>query len=377
MKEFFNKIWNGLKWFFGKVYAGLKFVFGPVAKGLKFVFGKISDLYNKIANWISAKIPYQKKKSIWGIIFLIPLAIGFIYFFMIPFIRMMIYSFSYITIGDHGIQTKWVGLLNYQYIFNEEVSPGPKGYGEQPFTQSFTEALLSMLTDIPTILIFSLLMAVILNSKFRGRALVRAIFFMPVIFNSQAVTAALAQTSGNLQAIAEAQSNDIFNKMFNFNDFLLKAKIPQFLVNFISGVSTKIYDIISYSGIQIIIFLTAIQGVPAHLYEAAKIEGATAYDMFWKITFPMVSPMMLTAAVYTVVDSFLRSSVLTNIKNWYNKGINETPVITYGLLTSAEGKTISNYGVNAAMSVIFCLMSIVIVALVLGILSKLVFYYDE
>ena len=320
---------------------------------------KLSSILSYLPNKIAKHIPYRYRKSIWGVIFLIPLAIGFVYFFVIPFAQMFIYSFSFVTIGDAGLEVSTIGFKNYVYIFTEDPD----------FTENFSKAVISMLTDIPTILIFSLLMAVILNSKFKGRALVRSIFFVPVIFNSQAITTAISATSNSLNAAASASTNDLFAQMFNFSTFLQNAGIPYFLVSFIGSVSTKIYDIISYSGIQIIIFLTAIQGVPVHLYEAAKMEGATQYDMFWKITFPMVSPMMLTCAVYTVVDAFLRSPILTSIQNWYKKGSG-----TYGTKTLG---TLSNYGINAAMSVIFCLMSILIVAIVLGILSRLVFYYDD
>ena len=320
---------------------------------------KLGEILSFLPNKIAKHIPHRKRKAIWGVIFVIPLAIGFVYFFLIPFIQMFIYSFSFVTIGTAGLEMSGTGFKNYIYIFTEDPN----------FTENFSKAVLSMLTDIPTILIFSLLMAVILNSKFKGRALVRSIFFVPVIFNSQAITAALANTSNSLNAAASASTNDLFAQMFNFSTFLQNAGIPYFLVTFIGSVSTKIYDIISYSGIQIIIFLTAIQGVPVHLYEAAKMEGATQYDMFWKITFPMVSPMMLTCAVYTVVDAFLRSPILKSIQLWYEKGAG-----TYGSKTLG---TLSTLGINSAMSVIFCLMSILIVAIVLGILSRLVFYYDD
>ena len=321
---------------------------------------KLGEILSFLPNKIAKYIPHRKRKAIWGAIYVIPLVIGFVYFFLIPFVEMFVYSFSFVTIGDNnGLEQYGVGFKNYIYIFTEDPN----------FTEHFSKAVLSMLTDIPTILIFSLLMAVILNSKFKGRALVRSIFFVPVIFNSQAITTALANTSNSLNAAASASTNDLFAQMFNFSTFLQNAGIPYFLVSFIGSVSTKIYDIISYSGIQIIIFLTAIQGVPVHLYEAAKMEGATQYDMFWKITFPMVSPMMLTCAVYTVVDAFLRSPILTSIQAWYIKGTG-----TYGSKTLG---TLSNYGINAAMSVVFCLMSILIVAIVLGILSRLVFYYDD
>jgi len=151
-------------------------------------------------------------------------------------------------------------------------------------------------------------------------------------------------------------------------DFLLEANLPQTVAIFLGGMTSQIYDVISYSGVQILIFLAGIQSVPKHLYEAAKIEGATQYEIFWKITFPMVSPLMLTAGVYTVVDSFLRSELLATINVFSTAGVRD--------LATGLG-VVSNYGIHASMSLLFALSSIIIIALVLFGLSKLVFYYDE
>ena len=117
-----------------------------------------------------------------------------------------------------------------------------------------------------------------------------------------------------------------------------------------------IYSTISYAGVQILIFLAAIQSVPAHLYEAAKIEGATKYEEFWKITLPMVSPMILTVVVYTIVDSFLRSDL-----NEYIQQLAKNPL----------------YGFHAAASWSYIIVSLLILGIALLVLKKVVFYYDE
>ena len=130
----------------------------------------------------------------------------------------------------------------------------------------------------------------------------------------------------------------------------------------------SIFDVISYSGVQILIFLSGIQSVPKHLYEAAKIEGATQYEIFWKITFPMVSPLMLTAGVYTVVDSFLRSDLL-KLMDKYGLAGDVTYTLGLGNLT--------NDGIYAAMSILFFLVSLAVVIIVLLAIRKLVFYRDE
>ncbi len=322
-------------------------------------------LFNAINNFFTTRVKYDKRKAIWGIIFIIPLMIGFVYFFLIPFCTTIVYSFSNVkNIGTNsetnqfiGVVTEWVGFDNYRYIWNEHAT----------FKQTMLSSFGSTLLDVPLILIFSLIMAVVLNSQFRGRAFVRAVFFMPVIFNSQAIDVAM-NTGEAITEAMESENRDVFSAVFNFTEFLTKANLPVQAVNFLSNASKSIFSIISYSGVQILIFLSGIQSVPKHLYEAAKIEGATQYEIFWKITFPMVSPLMLTAGVYTVVDSFLRSDILKTINRFK----------TAGNVTFSGGLgNLTNYGVHAAMSLLFCISSILIIAIVVLLISRMVFYYDE
>ena len=282
--------------------------------------------------------------------------VGFTYFFFIPFLTTIVYSFSNVQNTTEGIVTVGVGWENFKYAFSEHPT----------FNETLVSSMLGTALDIPIILIFSLLMAVILNTKFRGRALVRAIFFLPVIFNSQAIDVAAASSQA-LQDSINATTQDLFASMFNFNDFLVNANIPAGFVGYLSGATTRIYDIVSFSGVQILIFLSGIQSVPKHLYEAAKIEGATQYEIFWKITFPMVSPLMLTAGVYTVVDSFLRSPIIRVLRTFNNAG----------RVVTSTGIELTNYGVNAAMSWIYSLATLIVLGVVVLIISRMVFYYDE
>lgn len=326
---------------------------------------KVRAVFNYIPNLLVQKVSYRNRKALWGIVFVIPLMIGLIYFFLIPFITTVIYSFSNVEMLGYnsetnefiGVITEWVGLDNYRYIWNEHAT----------FKQYLLDSFVNTMLNVPLILIFSLLVAVVLNSKFKGRAFVRAVFFMPVIFNSQAVDVAMASGELMAEAINEA-GTDIFATMFNFQDFLLDANLPVGAVTFLANASNSIFDIISFSGVQILIFLSGIQLVPKHLYEAAKIEGATQYEIFWKITFPMVSPLMLTAGVYTVVDSFLRSEVLKAINRIKGAGVIK--------LVNGLGN-LTNYGVHAAMSWLFCISSLIIIGIVVFLLSRMVFYYDE
>lgn len=386
IKEFFSKIFSAIVLFFKTIgkYIGLGFsklfktkAMVTVGHGLAYFPNKISDRLNN-----------DQRKSLWGFIFIIPLLIGFVYFFLIPLILNVVYSLSFVEKIPNvsGLTTIYIGFNNYKYIFEEFVIS--INYESYTFPELILEALVEIVTDLPIILIFSLLMAVVLNSKFKGRTFVRAVFFMPIIFNSQAIDLASAAQSA-MSSTIDNNTETIFEQMFSFKDFLLNANMPSFLVTFLSDASTKIYDIISYSGIQIIIFLSAIQSVPKHLYEAAKMEGATQYEMFWKITFPMVSPMLLTTAVYTIIDSYTRSSMIKAINKYTTEGSVDTTTVsgltgkaleTYNRLSGTTYETyekLTYYGIGSALSLMYSVMVLLVIVIVLGILSKAVFYYDN
>lgn len=373
IKEFFKKIFSSVGTFFHFLKTTIQKFFLKLGetsamKKTKYVLGYVPNL-------ISSKLKNNTRKSIWGVIFIIPLCIGFVYFFLIPLIYNVAYSFAWVENGDTLFDLEFLGLDNYIFIFKEAMYPDADGVSKS-FLEWIVTSLIDLVTDIPIILIFSMIMAVVLNSNFKGRAAARAIFFIPVVFNSQAIDAAISAYS-TLANIADNSTKDLFEQMFNFKDFLTSAKLPATFVNFLGSASDKIYDIISYSGVQILIFLSAIQSVPRHLYEAAKMEGATQYEMFWKITFPMITPMLLAATVYTVVDSFMRSPIL-GIMDKYKDGLTEVTDTTLGIGVEVDGIIkLTDYGINSAMSVMFTIVVALVMAIIVKILSKVVFYYDD
>lgn len=350
--KWIRTFWKEFCYIQGKIFHYIGYIFWP----LKWLKSKTYD-----------KLRYDQQKVTISLIFLLPTIIGFLLFFVYPLVMSLIYSFSTLELvqggpiihfgkaftmeainnKDYSVTDPNVSTIffNYIYAFRENAD----------FPVALWETISTTFIDTVVITIFSLLIAVMLNSDFKGRGLVRAIFFLPVIFNSEAISNAL-ESADSLNTILSASGTGALSALFNMEQFLIGLKIPRALVTFLGGITSTIYRTISYSGIQILIFLAAIQSVPKHLYEAAKIEGATKYESFWKITLPMVSPMILTIVVYTVVDSFLRSN------------INDIIDLQY------EG---SAYGRHAAMSWIYFISSILMLALMLGILSKWIFYYDE
>ena len=315
------------------------------------------------------KLRHDQQKIVVSIMFLLPVMIGFCLFFAYPLFRSFYMSFGTVEIlKSGGIQIHF-GKFFYNsgdggsFNFNDPIHGVNFLYNYiQAFTADSVDFPVGLATtawdtivDTAVITIFSLLVAVMLNGNFKGRGIVRAIFFLPVVLNSEAVNLAL-EASANLTDLVGKSGTDALRSLFDMKQFFTQLGIPVKLVTFLSDITSTIYDTISFSGIQILIFLAAIQSVPRHLYEAAKIEGATAYESFWKITLPMVTPMMVPIVVFTIVDSFLRSDINDIIDLQYKN---------------------SNYGMHAAMSWSYVIVSIALLAITVVILSRGVFYYDD
>lgn len=257
------------------------------------------------------KIKYGTQKKIWGVIFLLPWIFGFLFLFAFPFVQSLVYSFFKVAPITGGVELTYRGIENYRYAFLEHT------YGTD---SSFAVELLNTLSDaainLPVLIIFSLFIAVMLNKEFRGRAIIRAIFFIPVILNSAAVSTVMSG-AGSVMGDLFMKENQIV--IFDLNKYLMNIGIGEGLVGIIVGLVDRVYTILTLSGVPILLFLAAIQSVPKHLYEAATIEGATGYEMFWLITLPNVSPHIITVSVYAIVDTFLSSNAARVINYEYNK----------------------------------------------------------
>lgn len=300
------------------------------------------------------KMSLSTKRSITGLIFILPWLIGFICFYLRSLIMTVEFSLSELTVNPGGgYSLKFVGLDNFIYAFRAHAT----------YKQILTTSIGNMLIDVPLITFFSLFMAMLLNRKFKGRTLVRAIFFLPVILNSGAIMDAMdlarSMMSGGISnasaemaaaAAGSGVSIEYYIQMFS------ALGLPESIIQYISGAVGRISDIINASGVQIIIFIAALQSIPGSMYEVAKIEGATAYETFWKVTFPMVMPHIITNVVYTVVDSFTESDV---VELAYNTAFNEM-----------------NYGLSSVFSLVSTVITCLILVLVCRFIQKRTFYYN-
>jgi len=288
----------------------------------------------------------SQKKSWIGVLFIAPWFLGFVFLFAIPLYESLIYSFNNLTVALSGFDTKFTGLKFYQEIF----------YKHPTFNRILVDSIISLLVNIPSIVIFSLFAASLLNQKFRGRVLARAIFFLPVLLATNLLS---IEQSSDLATVAQTVAGGVDGTGFTSSELetlMLQSGFGSELTSYITGSVNRIYEIISHSGVQILVFLAGLQSVSPSLYEAAKIEGATGYEAFWKITFPMVSPLILTNIVYTVIDSYN-----------YNK---------LSVLINETAFKALIFSLSAAMSwVYFAVTSIILLILIRAVSTK-VFYHD-
>ncbi|HHT07905.1 MAG: carbohydrate ABC transporter permease [Christensenellales bacterium] len=288
------------------------------------------------------RLPFPRKMALWGIIFLIPWLLGFFLFFLTPMIQVVRYSFNEMSIVPR-LELNYVGLQNYTQAL--QIDPN--------FNRILVNTLGEVLLLTPLVIVFSLLCAILLNGKFKGRAIARAIFFIPIIM----ATGLLLQrvTSMSAQLAGDTQNARVFGAGF-VAELLFQLGIGRQMVSYLLNSVNNIFKVVSLSGIQILIFLSALQSISPALYEVAKIEGATGYETFWKVTVVMVSPMILTCTVYTLADLFLRSDVID-------------------LMYSVAFRR-SQFGLSAAMSVVYLIMCVLVIGIISSLVRRVVFYYD-
>ncbi|MCI1982417.1 MAG: sugar ABC transporter permease [Oscillospiraceae bacterium] len=296
------------------------------------------------------RITLEAREKRTGLLFVLPWVIGFLVFFAYNMAQTIVFSFNKLTMGKNGYNLSFVGLDNFNYAFLKSAD----------FVRKLTESTGNILIDVPLIIFFSLFIAVILNRQFKGRALVRAIFFLPVIMASAAITSALTANLQNmLGGLSSTAAGTDSQQVSGLNIQSIAVMIsdygiPKQLIDFLVGAVGNLYEIIRNSGVQIIIFLAALQAIPGSLYEVAQMEGATGYEIFWKITFPLVSPLIVTNLVYTIVDLYSQSTIID--------------------MEMTTAFTQQNFGLSAAMA----LVSSAVICLILGVctslISKKVFY---
>lgn len=236
----------------------------------------------------------EELKSRYGLMFILPWIIGLIVFFLIPIFQSIYYSFCKVVVTSDGVITTWVGIENYHELL--KVDPN--------YVTWLEESILSFAYSLPIILVLSLILAMMLNQNFRGRVFFRALYFLPVIIATGKVMSYIFTTTDEDLA-SMGVSGGMAAGMISVEDLTGALNMGTEVAEFVSQAINNIFNLIWSCGIQIVLFLAGLQSIPASLYEASKVEGATKWEEFWFITFPMLSRITLLVGIFTMVELFV------------------------------------------------------------------------
>ena len=249
------------------------------------------------------KVSLDSRKARAGYMFVLPFILGVVLIYLPILLDSIWFSMSYENNSDPtNVVYDFVGLQYYKDAFTERPD----------FTATLVSGVQQLIFEVPAVIIFSLFIAVVLNQKMLGRAAFRAIFFLPVIVSTgimETINAGDLMSQSSADGIDDGSggsSMDIISTL-DMQRLFANMKVGGELAVYVVGIVNDIYKIINYSGVQMLIFLAGLQSISPSIYEACRIDGATGWETFWKVTFPMISPMILVNSVYSIIDAFTRS----------------------------------------------------------------------
>ncbi|MDD4413128.1 MAG: sugar ABC transporter permease [Oscillospiraceae bacterium] len=292
-------------------------------------------------------IPYEKSKSIVGFLLILPWLIGCIWLFIIPFFNTIRYSFNDVKLGLGSLEMNWIGLDNYVESFT----------GDPKFLSILNDTIYRLWYQVITVIVFSCFFALVMNGEYKGRLLVRGICFLPVIIASGVIIQIFTRSNITNNMLSGSPTSTMFQGV-EFGTLLLEMGLPIGFVNILMRIINDLFSLVWRSGVQTLLLLGGLQSVPRTVYEAADVEGATSWEKFWKITFPLISPTFLLCCFYSVIDLSNDSSHLfvqyiqdlTTAMNW------------------SYASTIANY---------WFLIIIALIILIFLLLRKRVFYMED
>lgn len=294
----------------------------------------------------------EKKQARYGYIFVLPFVIGFIIYVAYPLIKAVQFSFSDLTVGAVTYNIKGVGFEHYRRIL----------FIDPNFRKTIIGSVGNMLFNVPVVVLFSFFMASLLNQKFKGRTLFRAILFLPIILASGLIVTItslgdfITSNMNNIGSLSGNSTGAMFTE--GITNFLMQMNVGNEIISLIENLVSRISEITTMSAVPTIVFLSGMQSISPSVFEASYIEGASGWDVFWKITFPMVSPLLLVNAIYCIVDSFTSAT---------NTAITSIHVAMFEKF---------EYGLASAMSLFYLAIVGIIIALIFSLVRRLIVYYD-
>ncbi|WP_169082655.1 carbohydrate ABC transporter permease [Paenibacillus sp. PL91] len=293
-------------------------------------------------------LPYTKKKELYGFLFVLPWVLGFLLFFAKPLFTSLLYSFQNMEMTPEGLRGAFIGWDNFEYAL----------FKDPAFIREATNSFVNMLYGVPLILVYSIFVAVLLKNKFRGRGFMRAVSFLPVIIASGVLMQILKEDVFSEGMRGGAGSVYLFAGA-GINGILQELGLGSQLIEIFNNVIARIFDLTWRSGVQVLLFLAGLHAIPGYLYEASSIEGARPWEQFWKITLPMLTPMMMLNIIYTIIDTFTDygNSVILMI---YNTAFSQV-----------------RFGYSSALAWLYCLVIAVFLGAVYMLLKKRIVYMQD
>lgn len=237
----------------------------------------------------------EQIKSRYGWYFVLPWTIGFILFFAVPVFQSLWYSLSDVILTENGIKVSFSWFSNYRYLLLEDPT----------YLEELSSTVGSFLYSLPFILLISAFLALILNQRFHGRLFFRALYFLPVIIATGIVMDLVFMTTDSVGGSSVSES--ITGSMFSVADVIRVLDLPVGISSYVEQIINSIFDLIWSCGVQTVLFIAGLQSIPSSLYEASRVEGATKWEEFWFITFPMLSRVTLLVGLYTMIELFTNS----------------------------------------------------------------------
>ncbi len=296
--------------------------------------GERMELFDEYGKKKKIKVKIQegklkKRENRMGYFFIIPYVIGVLLCLAYPLVLSAIYSFHFIhLLPGGGTDFQFKGIQNFTRVFEKNIT----------LSTEMMTLITKLILGVPLIVVLALIIAMMLNMKLKGKGIYRTIFFLPVIIVSGPVMSMItSESTGNgIQAVDTTIIEEALN-----------SALPLWMASSVQWVFENIILLLWYSGVQILIFLAALQKIDTSLYEAAKIDGGSNWECFWKITLPTIRPMLLLNAIYTVVF-MSQDSIITPIVVWLRDAI-----------TGVEG-----YGYSAAFAWMYAFVVLIFVGVV-------------
>lgn len=296
----------------------------------------------------SVRLSAEGRKSLAGFLFVLPWLLGVATFFIRPLISSITYSLSDVSLAQNGLNMQSVGFENYIALFRSDPD----------FVRMFTETMTSMLYRVPLIIVLGIFISILLNQNFKGRLFYRVVFFLPVIVASGYMFNIITGDAAHTIMQADASQQSVLFSTGAMRELLLQFGVSETIQDTLLGYASSIFNLLWCSGVQVLLFLAGLQGIPGYLREVADMEGITSWQYFWKITFPMLSPIILLNTIYTIVDGFTDASNVLMEK-------------IYDLSMGMQFST------AAAMSWTYFLAVLVIVGLLYLFIGRKVFYMNS